>query len=152
MRVYLPATLDEVSRPDQELSARYAYGVTDAIRMALPQAYDEELEAIAQLAAGDASVLVLASAPEAPHLRVVVAADVADSVVGVVTEPSADPTTLEVRVPVRLREVASLLVDEPAAAADVAGAMVGDEAAFERLWNRDLLWYDVSEIGHIPRQ
>ena len=42
-------------------------------------------------------------------------------------------------------------VDEPGAAPDVVLAAGGDEAAVERLDERDLLWYDATELGSIPR-
>jgi hypothetical protein len=42
-------------------------------------------------------------------------------------------------------------VDEPAAAADVVEALTGDEDAVERLDERDLLWYDATELGAVPR-
>ena len=43
------------------------------------------------------------------------------------------------------RSVVALLVDEPAAEADVRAARTGDEEALERAAEADLLWYDVSE-------
>ena len=42
-------------------------------------------------------------------------------------------------------------VDEPDAAADIEAVMGGDDDAIERLADRDLLWYDATEIGSIPR-
>ena len=47
--------------------------------------------------------------------------------------------------PVAWEAVAALLVDEPAAEADVRAARTGDEEALERAAEADLLWYDASE-------
>jgi hypothetical protein len=58
---------------------------------------------------------------------------------------------------VRLREslpwaaVVSAHVDEPEATGDVTEALTGDEEAVERLDERDLLWYDATELDAIPR-
>jgi hypothetical protein len=46
-------------------------------------------------------------------------------------------------------DVACAHVDEPAAVADVTAALAGDPHAAERLAERDLLWYDASELGHL---
>ena len=42
-------------------------------------------------------------------------------------------------------------VDEPEAASDIQAVMGGDDDAIERLADRDLLWYDATEISSIPR-
>jgi len=41
-------------------------------------------------------------------------------------------------------------LDEAGAEADARAAAGGDEDALERLEERDLLWYDVSEVGALP--
>jgi len=146
VRVYLPATLDEV-RPGADLPARQAHAVTPALRQALPDADDEGREYVAQLTAADAALALLTADPDAPRLRVVVAADVA----GARPTPDAGPTTVVLPGPVTPDQLACLLVDEPQAAADVAAAANGDHTAADRLDERDLLWYDVSEIGFVPR-
>ena len=50
------------------------------------------------------------------------------------------------------RMVAAILVDEPEAQADVHGARQGDEEAFERAAEADLLWYDVVERDALARE
>jgi hypothetical protein len=40
-------------------------------------------------------------------------------------------------------------VDEPAATSDVVAALAGDGLAEERVIERELLWYDVTEVGRI---
>lgn len=146
MRVYLPATAADLSAP--QIGPRTAYAVTPALARALPDEDEEALEASAGLCAADASLTLLA-APGAEALadrRIVIAADVGTAQV---TEPEASgdalPGTVRVKVPVAWEAVAALLVDEPAAEADVRAARTGDEKALERAAEADLLWYDVSE-------
>ena len=52
---------------------------------------------------------------------------------------------VEVPAPVAWEAVAALLVDEPAARTDVRRARTGDEEAFERAAEADLLWFDATE-------
>jgi hypothetical protein len=61
------------------------------------------------------------------------------------------PSAVELTREVPQSDVICVHVDEPAAAADVARAAAGDEDAAERLDERDLLWYDASEVGDVPR-
>jgi hypothetical protein len=161
VRIYLPATLDEIE-PLTLLAARRAHAVTPALRAALPDEDEEGLEFAAQLAAADDSLLRVASAPEAPHLRLVVSADVPDALVGepdghdgtggpVPAGSAVAPSAVSVLGLVQRSWVVCVHVDEPAASPDVVAALGGDEDAVERLAERDLLWYDVTELGSIPR-
>ncbi|MCC2335636.1 DUF6912 family protein [Cellulomonas wangsupingiae] len=150
MRVYLPVTLDELQGADPVLiGPRVAHAVTPALRALWPEEDDEGWEYAAQADAGDGSLVLLASRRAAPPLRVVVAADVAEACVQTLDDPPV-ASAVEVVCGVDLGQVVSVHVDEPAAAADVAGAASGDETALARLDERDLLWYDVTEIGQIP--
>jgi hypothetical protein len=45
--------------------------------------------------------------------------------------------------------VACAHIDEPAAEADVVAALGGDDVAGERLAERDLLWYDATELERL---
>lgn len=160
MRIYLPATLDEIDAADPAdsaprliaaASARRAHAVTAALRAALPDEDDEGLEFAAQLAAADDSLLLIAARPSAPHLRLVLAVDVPDAAVAPVEDDEAAPSAVEVGVPVATDDVVSAHVDEVDALTDVARAMTGDEHAVDRLAERHLLWYDASELSSIPR-
>lgn len=145
MRIYLPATLDEL---DAALRPRRAHAVTAALRAELPDEDDEGLEYAAQLAAAADSLERIAAAPAAPRLRLVVSADVPDATV---TVADADgPSAVDVG-PVPPDAIACVHVDEPEARADVERALAGDAESLERLEEADLLWYDVSELGAIPR-
>lgn len=146
MRVYLPTTLDAV-QPGADLAVPRAHAVTPALRAALPGTDDEGLEYVAQLTAADDCLAALADDPAAPRQRVVVAADVG----GARLVPDGPPSAVLLPGPVASAQVVCLLVDEPEAAPDVAAAVGGDEPARDRLDGRDLLWYDVSEIGFVPR-
>jgi len=148
VRVYLPATMSELADPEG-LTPRRAYAVTGALSDALPHDDDESREYAAQLAAADASVVLLAEHRDAPRRRVVVSADVAVQATDHVSDPDAAPSVIEIVAPVVWSQVACVHVDEAAAAPDVVAAIAGDLGAAERLVERDLLWYDVSELASL---
>lgn len=146
MRIYLPATAADLTAP--RISPRTAHAATPALAAALLDEDEEGLEASASLCAADASLMLLA-APGAGALadrRVVVAADVDSSEVSeLLASGDVLPGTVELRTPVAWESVAALLVDDAEAEADVRAARTGDEGAFERAAEADLLWFDVSE-------
>ncbi len=148
MRLYLPATLDEL-QPTLALAPRPAHAVTAALRAALPDEDEEGLEYAAQLAAADDALDLLRAQPAAPRLRAVVALDLPDDRV----RPGGDGSATEVMVtgPIAAGSVVCVLVDEPAARDVVAAAVEGRPGALELLDERDLLWYDTGEIARIPR-
>ena len=150
MRIYLPAPAAHLrasvlGSSHQPLTAHAA---TPALAHALPEEDEEGLEVSASLCAADASVLLLAE-PEAAGLadrRIVIAADVeVENVRELPVEGDVLPGTIEVTGEITWEDVAALLVDEPEAEADVRAARLGDEDAFERAAEADLLWYDVTE-------
>ena len=159
MRIYLPVTLldvDAATPPPPRTArrshrrARRAHAVTPALRELFPDEDDEGLEYAAQLAAADDSLELLGSAADAPRLRVVLSADVDDGAVSALDDeiPSAVRAHRAGR---RGPRWSCAHVDEPAAADDVPQALTGDDDAVERLDERDLLWYDATELGAIPR-
>ena len=153
MRIYLPATAADLSAA--EISPRTAHAATQALVAALPEEDEEGLEVSASLCAADSSLVRLAE-PEASGLadrRVVVAADVDPADLReLAVEGDTLPGTVEVTVPVSWDDVAALLVDDVEAESDVRLARTGDEEAFERAADADLLWFDVSEQGHLASQ
>lgn len=153
MRVYLPATAADLSAPT--ISPRTAHAVTSALARALPDEDEETLEASAGLCAADASLMLL-SRPGAGVLadrRVVIAADVdAAAVSEVPVSEEILPGTVQVGAPVAWEAVAALLVDEREVEVDVRAARAGDEAAFERVGEADLLWFDVSEREYLAAE
>jgi hypothetical protein len=151
VRIYLPASLDQLDPASGPLTARRAHAVTPALRAMFSDEDDEGLEYAAQLAAADDSLELLGERPEAPQLRCVVSADVADSAVLALSDDDDVPSAVELTRSVPQADVICVHVDEPAAAADVALAAGGDEEAVARLDERDLLWYDASELSNVPR-
>lgn len=160
MRLYVPSTLaelDALTTATITLSARRAHAATPALVAELAEeGIDdlEEVEYVAQLAAADDSLVAIAAGPSVPWLRVVISVDVPDASVRAL--PAADdddlaPSAVEITEQVTGVKIVCVHVDEPAAAADIEAVMGGDDDAIERLADRDLLWYDATEIAAIPR-
>lgn len=151
MRVYLPATSADLASPEG-LLPRWAHAVTPGLRAAAPEEDDEGWEMMAMLAAADASVELLGADDSLPR-RLVIVADVPDAAVEGADpdDPDQLPTAVHVTRPVAWADVVSLHVDEDAAADDVTAAAAGDAAALDRAAERDLLWYDVSELPDLRR-
>ncbi|WP_017593452.1 DUF6912 family protein [Nocardiopsis potens] len=148
MRVYLPTTLPALAavlaegRVGGEPLA--AFAVTDALRATGGD--DEELEYEAMLAAGDASLRLLAADPSAPRRRVVLAADVPDAVV-VATPDQAGPASVAIGGAVPVKRLASGHVDD-ADAADAIGAAAADPEAGHQD-EHELMWYAVQELKYL---
>lgn len=146
MRLYLPTTLRAMARPGALRPTR-AHAVTPDLAAALAGEDDEALEFAALLAAADASVMLLAEDAAAPRRRVVVVADLP----GVRCERRSDdlPSAVEPPAAVPWSAVVSVHVDDGDAEADVAAAARGDAEALDRAAERDLLWYDASELDSV---
>lgn len=183
MRIYVPATLDELDAVSHSSDAarwtvapRRAHAVTKELEAALPDEDAEGLEYVAALNAADDSLALIAGRPDAPHQRVIITVEVPDAVVGPVVpgdEDDDEPVASEVQVTGTVEQVAIVCVhvDEAEAAADIADVLaaadeesdaettaeVGEESetaldeALQRVTDRDLLWYDWSEIKDVPR-
>ena len=182
MRIYVPATLDELDAVTHTTDAarwtvapRRAHAVTKELEAALPEEDAEGLEYVAALNAADDSLALIAGRTDAPHQRVIVTVEVPDTAVVPAAEGEDDdePVPSEIDVTTTVEDVAIVCVhvDEPAAAADIADvlraadeesdaeetAQVGEESdtaldeALQRVTDRDLLWYDWSEIKNVPR-
>ena len=146
MRIYLPSTLLELDSR-HGLAPRLVHAVTPALRAALPDEDEEGLEYAAQLLAADDS-LELLEVQAGARRRVVVAADVPEAVVESVDDAHA-PSVVRLTSTVGWDDVACAHLDEPAAEADVLAAIGGDDGAMERLAERDMLWYDASELSRL---
>lgn len=183
MRIYVPATLDELDAvthaPDAArwtIAPRRAHAVTKELEAALPEEDAESLEYVAALNAADDSLALIAGRADAPHQRVIITVEVPDAVVapadGDVPDDD-DPVASEIQVTGTVEGVAIVCVhvDEPDAATDIADVLaaadeesdsedvsgVNEESesaldeALQRVTDRDLLWYDWSEIKNVPR-
>ena len=147
MRVYLPATLDQL--PCEQVGPGRAHAVTPELRAGLPEEDQEGWEYAALLAAADDALRLLARRPGAPRRRVVLAADAPEGLVDVGTGPDEPASAVDLVAGVPWGAVVSVHVDEPAATSDVVAALAGDGLAEERVIERELLWYDVTEVGRI---
>ena len=148
MRIYLPAALTELAGT-AALTPRVVHAVTPALRAALPDEDDEGLEYAAQLLAADDSLDLLT--PAHPR-RVVIAADVPEEAVEAL--PSGHehaPSAVQLTGPISWDQVACAHVDEVTAQEDVRATLDGDDEAAERLAERDLLWYDASELACLAK-
>jgi hypothetical protein len=132
------------------------HAVTEALRAAYPEGGEEELEYAAMTAAARTSLGLVAEGD--PARRVVVAVDAGT----VLPAGDDDPTVVEVAEVVPFRDVASVLVDDEEAQAEVAAAVeqwsaaeAGDpeaEVAVDRCLDLDLAWYAAQEIGDLLAQ
>lgn len=143
VRLYVPTTLPALAATDG-LHAGTAHAVTPALAAALSGEDTEGLELAALLAAADDSVALLARDPGARRYRVVAVAEVPGRVPTPV--PGAAPSAVVPPARIPWSEVVSLHVDEDVAVDDVTAAAAGDDAALERAAERDLLWFDVTEL------
>ena len=155
MRVYLPATVPLLRRwlADGQAPAGLGWAVTPGLREWYREGDEEEMEYVAQLAAGRSSLGLLADDPGAPRRRVVVAADAPDLDV-LPTGGARGQVT--VTVPLLCTRWASALVDAPDAEAAVSAAVEAlpaaaagdDDAAFalDEAAAAELGWYAVQEL------
>jgi hypothetical protein len=130
VRIYLPSVAAELSGTPSVL---LAHAVTEALRAEVTDEDDETLEMIALLAAADDSVRLVGERGSAA------------------ATPAATglPTAVELAGPVDWSDVRAIHVDETDAETDVAAAAAGDDDAFERVVDLDLLWYDPAERDRI---
>ena len=155
MRVYVPATVPLLRQwlADGRAPAGLAWAVSPALREWYREGDEEEMEYVAQLAAGRASLDLLAADGNAPRLRVVIAADAPDADVAQTSGPRGQ---VAVGAALPLDRWASALVDgadaEPVVAAAVAAlpaaAAGDDDAAFalDDAAAAELGWYAVQEL------
>jgi hypothetical protein len=140
MRVYIPATPDDLAScltGTWEPTAGFA--VTPRLLEVSSLEDSDLLDEQARDAAALASVTELGSAR-----RVVIVADCDRS--QVTPAPQRHPAAVELAGRVSRDEIACAFVDEDDAAEDAAAAAKGDAAALDRLYERDLLWYDAGEF------
>jgi hypothetical protein len=157
MRVYLPTTLAGLAAASASgvfEGPLDGHAVTGGVREWYVSGDLEELEYAAFTDAVEASLRLLAGA-DVPRRRVVVAADVPD---GDVTPRPGERyrSAVAVTSAVRLRDVASVHVDEAEAQDVVAEAVAAlpaadagdDDARFalDEAEATELLWYDVTEL------
>jgi hypothetical protein len=162
MRVYLPATLPGLAgllhKAEIGPAPLRAYAVTPALREWYASGDLEELEYVAMMQAGRASLRLLAADPDAPRRRVVLAADMPEQQVAAAAGFD-EPTLVDVLVPVPLDRVVSGHIDDEVAMPDVARAVAAlpaadsgdDDARFvvDGAEGHELLWYASQELPHL---
>lgn len=167
MRIYVPATLSMLAPLGDRLDLHgshdgslIAHGVTPLLREWYAEGDEEELEYVAFTRAAQAALQLIRADPKAPPRRVVVSADVPESLVQVV-DVELGSSLVRVVGPLPFRSVAAIHVDgvdaEPevlAAAAVVEEAIAGDpDAQFtvDGAEDHELEWYDVTEVDQLVR-
>lgn len=143
MRVYIPASVDQVSAIASGLwEPPLGYAVTEPLLDLVDSDDDDEVAEVALDIAGWAALEGLGS----PR-RLVVVAELARA--ELVPDPDLHPAAVRLSGRVPFSAIACAFVDEPEAAEDGRAAAAGDQAAIERLEERDMLWYDATEIAHL---
>ena len=162
VRVYVPATVPMLAalRASGQLGTgpTEAHAVTPALREWYAEGDEEELEYVAFTRAAQAALQLLRHDPAAPRRRVVVSADVVSSAL-VREDIELGSSTVRLPQPLSLKEVASIHVDGPDAAEQVAAAadvveeaLAGDpDAQFtvDGAEAHELEWYAVSELDDL---
>jgi hypothetical protein len=162
VRVYVPATLSAVAgllrAGEIDASPVRGYAVTPTLREWYSSGDIEELEYVALMHAARQSLRLLAADPHAPRRRVVLAVEVPDRQV-LADAGFEEPGLVKVTGPVLIRDIASGLVDDADAAADLADAIAalpsadaGDEDAqfvVDGADGHELQWYATQELADL---
>lgn len=162
MRVYVPTTLPALAellrKAEIGPAPMRAFAVTPALRESYASGDLQELEYVAITHAARASLRLLATDPDAPRRRVVLAVDVPDGQIGD-NGGFDEPTLVEVTAALPLDQVVSGHVDDLLAVSDVskavtalAAADAGDEDArflVDGAEGHDLLWYATQELPYV---
>lgn len=144
MRVYIPATVVDLPRcADGLWEPPLAYAVTERLLEITETDDADELAEIARDEAARASVIEVGS-----PLRVVVVAELTRA--ELTPDPELHPAAVRVSGRIPASAIACAFVDESAATGDVRDAVGGSDDALDRLEERDLLWYDASELANFP--
>lgn len=153
MRLYLPATLSELSLAD--LGPRVASAVTPELQRQLPEEDQDGWEMSAFLTAADASLVLIGANGDVPR-RVVLAVEIDAPFLSDLAEQAAEfgelPSVLGMVNQVPWKSVVSIHVDEVPASAVVSAALAGDEEAYEQLGEIDLLWFHPTERGALAAE
>lgn len=162
MRVYVPSTLPAVAGLLQageiHSSPVRGYTVTPALREWYSSGDIEELEYVAMMHAARESLRMLAADPRAPRRRVVLAVEVPDQQVAA-DAGFDEPGLVHLTGPLLIRDVASGLVDDADAAAEIAEAIAAlpsadagdDDARFvvDGADGHELQWYATQELADL---
>jgi len=141
MRVYVPATPHALAA---SLEGSWTPTVGFAVTERLMEVSSHEDSDLLDEQARDAAALVSVTDLHAPR-RVVIVADISRS--QVTPAPARHPAAVDIAGTVPADAVVCAFVDEAEAALDAKMAAAGDPEALDRLYERDLLWYDAGELA-----
>ncbi|UGQ09567.1 hypothetical protein LO772_21865 [Yinghuangia sp. ASG 101] len=158
MRVYIPSTPTALAGVQRENGVGPApvgaWAVTAGLRVWCGTDNDEELEYAATVLAGRASLALIAGASEGPPRRVVLVAEVPDTIVR--EDAGLGPGAVSVGGTIPLKRVAAVHLDAAEAEDAVRAALgvldaadAGDEAAealVEAVEEHELLWFATQEL------
>jgi hypothetical protein len=161
MRVYLPSTVPALAgmflAAEISPSPVLGFAVTPALREWYSSGDMEELEYVAMMQAARSSLRLLMADPAAPRRRVVLAAELPEE--QTIGAGFSEPALVEIKSPVRLRDIVSGHIDDPMAAEDVSAAVAAltaadagdDDAKFavDGAEGHELLWYAAQELRHL---
>lgn len=149
MHVFLPSTIPALARLLEEGRLEGA-PLTAFTADPGPGEDVEEVEYEAMYAAAEESLALLASDPDAPRRRVVLAANVPDRVVE--REGRSEEGVARVRVAgaVPLKRLLSAHVDDAAAARDVAEAAQDPTSGAAE--EHELMWFAVQELRYLVQE
>jgi hypothetical protein len=162
MRVYLPLTLAELGSAlvagQVGPAPVVGFAVTPALREWYASGDLEELEYIAMLQAARASLRMLHTDTKAPRRRVVLAAELSESVINSINGPDK-PGKVNVNLPVMFTDIVSGHVDSDDAAQDIDAASAALPAAdagdgdakfvVDSAEGHELLWYATQELIYL---
>ncbi len=156
MRVYLPATFRilaeaAVASPPTVLADR-GFAVTPGLREWYASGDTEELEYVAMSLAAGESIALLAADPSSARRRVVVVAEIADSLVtpnSVTDRATRGQVRLSAGVPLSTVDAIHVDASEAAEAVGAAAADLNDEQAAEEAADHELLWYATQELAQL---
>lgn len=153
MRIYIPATgglLATWVSTGSLTGFTEGHGVTPALRREYGTTDSEELEYIALVEAGLASLHLLAQDPGSARKRVVVSADI--DVALAPSQPQRYPSQVQIAGPVPLARVVSVHVDDAAAvplvrvATDALFAGADTDEITDEIAEHELMWFDATEV------
>ena len=148
MRIFIPATSADLT--PAAITPRIVHTLTPELERVIGPEEPEFLEAIAMNAASDDSLRLVSKDTGAVPCRVVIAADV--ETVRMVEGEDILPTARYLDTPLSWDRVDSIHADGPELAAQIGLARAGDDDAFERVAEEDLMWYDVAERDLLARE
>ena len=151
MRIFVPLNISDLA--NEIISPRLVHGVNQNLVDIYPNVDTEGLEYVATLAAADDSLRMLNSAGVMGLRRIVGVGEAPNS--SLVLPASGEDilaTGIYLKENFEIKRLESFLVDEPGSEKLVEKAVNGDEEAFLKTEEIELLWYDAIERNLLLRE